>query len=199
MARASRATMHAISYQLKRAHLCAVAIGRRIFRGTKKIDDPDFDGIPHMTPARFDILYLVFGKRIGCYRPDGIGMATIVRTLGLARATISKAIKRLVELGIVTCDHVEGNARDKWVSLTKLGHVLIRRAIHLVFTGRALSRHYRRLISVSPTQGKQAKRKNFPAFIDSELCDILYELGHIARHHFDTSLEIYYRRGDWDA
>lgn len=185
--------MHAISYQLKRAHLCAVAIGRRIFRGTKKVDDPDFDGIPHMTPARFDILYLVLGKRVGGYQPPGIEMAKLVKILGLARATISKAIKRLIELGLVNCDFVPGNARDKWVWLTPVGRALIKRAIHLVFTGRALARHYRRLgAKTCPTT------KNRPAAIDEELCQILFGLEDLARHLLDTSRSIYHLRGDWD-
>src|SRR5258708_250312 len=115
--------MHAINYQLKRAHLCAVAIGRKILRGTKPPDDPDYDGVPDMTPARFDILYLVLGRKVGRLpAPRAIEMTELRKALGLARATVSKAVKRLVELGLVTCGlPFSGSERNKVVRLTEEG------------------------------------------------------------------------------
>src|SRR5882757_1334451 len=128
--RCLRAGMHAISYQLKRAHLSAVAVGRRILRGTKPPDDPDFDGVPDMTPARFDILYLVLGRKMKYLpAPRALEMATLRKKLGLARATISKAVKRLVQLGLVTCELESGNERNKVVRLTDEGTARIKRAL----------------------------------------------------------------------
>ena len=94
--------MHVINHQLKRGHLSAVAIGRRIFRGTGDPDDVYCDGIPDMTPARFDILYLVLGKKFkDMPEPGCIRMAALRKALGLAAATISKALKRLWQRGLI--------------------------------------------------------------------------------------------------
>jgi DNA-binding MarR family transcriptional regulator len=188
--------MHAISYQLKRAHLSAVALGRRILRGTKEPTDPDYDGVLDMTPARFDILYLVLGRRTrGMAAPRSMEMAELRRKLGLARATISKAVKRLVQLGLVTCGYIPGGSqRNKVVFLTDEGAARIKRAMHLVFTGRVLARHYRHFVAetcfVNPP--------NLPARIADELCRIWTDLEDLARHHFDTSEVLYYIRCEPD-
>src|SRR6185295_11050000 len=140
--------MHVINHQLKRGHLSAVAIGRRIFRGTGDPDDPHCDGVPDMTPARFDILYLVLGKKFKeTPEPRCIRVASLRKALGLAAATISKALKRLGELGLVFVDFAPGSARDKVVYLTDKGTARIKLALHLVFTRRALARHYNRFIA----------------------------------------------------
>lgn len=187
--------MHPISYQLKRGHLCAVAIGRRIFRGTKKPDDPDFDGVLDMTPARFDMLYLLFHKRLGVYQPPhGLPMAELVRRLGLARATVSKAVQRLVELGLVTLSYMNGSARNKWVELTREGVARIKRALYIVFTGRALARHYRTHAGQRCTRGRRQRR----ARILNELVNMHDEAQALAVHLFDRSVPIYPVRGDWD-
>jgi DNA-binding MarR family transcriptional regulator len=188
--------MHAISYQLKRAHLSAVAIGRKILRGNKHPLDPDFDGIPDMTPARFDILYLVLGRRTRfTAAPRSIEMSELRRKLGLARATISKAVKRLAQLGLVTCGlRPGGSQRNKVVFLTDEGAARIKRALHLVFTGRALARHYRRFVAKEYPE----KPRNFAWLIAQELDRLWYELQDIARHHFDKSEVLYSIRSEPD-
>ena len=184
--------MHAISYQLKRCHLSAVAIGRKILRGTKPPEDPDYDGIPDMTPARFDILYLGLGRKMPLLgEPRAIEMSQLRKALGLARATISKAVKRLVELGLVTCEYRPGSDRNKVVALTKEGTARIKRALHLVFTGRALTRHYQRYV----TNALLSRRKR-PWRIAEELRNIWWDLEALARHHFDKSLVLYGIRGE---
>jgi DNA-binding MarR family transcriptional regulator len=169
-----------------------VAIGRKIFRGTKPPEDPDYDGIPDMTPARFDILYLVLGRRMRLLgEPRAIEMSQLCKALGLARATISKAVKRLVELGLVTCELRPGSDRNKVVALTEEGTARIKRALHLVFTGRALTRHYQRYV----TETILGKRKR-PWRIAEELRNIWWELEALARHHFDKSHVLYDIRGE---
>ena len=186
--------MHAISYQLKRAHLCAVALGRRVLRGTKKPDDPDYDGVPDMTPARFDILYLVLGRpaRVVGMQRGSMAMADIVRHLGLARATISKAVKRLVQLGLVTTEPIHGRGNEKLVRLTKEGDARIKRALHLVFTGRFIARHYRRFVA----KNILSKPPNLPWVIGLELDRIWFELQDVARHLFDRSTVLYNIRAE---
>ena len=188
--------MHAISYQLKRGHLCAVALGRKVLRGTKKPDDPDYDGVPDMTPARFDILYLVLGRptRVLGMQQKSMAMAEIVRHLGLARATISKAVKRLVELGLVTSEPIHGRGNEKLVRLTTEGEARIKRALHLVLTGRFIARHYRRMVS----KKIGTKTPNLPWVIGQELDRIWWELRDVARHLFDRSSVLYNIRAEPD-
>lgn len=189
--------MHAISYQLKRCHLSAVALGRKILRGTKPPEDPDYDGVLDMTPARFDILYLVLGRKMPLLgEPRSIEMADLRRKLGLARATISKAVKRLVQLGLVTCDfHPGGSRRNKVVALTDEGCARIKRALHLVLTGRMLSRHYGRFVSTDPL-GKIVRKR--PWKIAEELTNTWDDLQSLARHLFDKSDVLYTIRGQPD-
>jgi DNA-binding MarR family transcriptional regulator len=189
--------MHAISYQLKRCHLSAVAIGRKIFRGTTPPEDPDFDGVPDMTPARFDILYLVLGrKKKPCLRaPRAIEMTQLRKALGLAGATISKAVKRLVVLGLVTCELRANSDRNKVVALTDEGEARIKRALHLVFTKRALTRHYQQYV-VKASFGRLSPKR--PWRIAAELTETWEDLQSLARHHFDKSTVLYDIRGERD-
>jgi DNA-binding MarR family transcriptional regulator len=169
-----------------------VAIGRKILRGTKPPGDPDYDGIPDMTPARFDILFLVLGRKMPLVgEPRSIEMTELRKALGLARATISKAVKRLVELGLVTCELRPGSDRNKVVTLTEEGIARIKRALHLVFTGRALTRHYQRFVA----EFVRGKKKR-PWRLAEELRIIWWDLQALARHHFDKSDALYDIRGE---
>jgi len=112
--------MHAFAFQMKQCHLASVAVGRGLFRGTRPPDDPEFDGVPDMTPARFDLLYLVFGKGPAFSTvPGEIEMPSLRRFLGLAKSTVSEAVQRLVELVLVTCEYADWNGRMKVVRLTE--------------------------------------------------------------------------------
>lgn len=182
--------MHQLSFQCKRAHLAAVAFGRRIFEGTKAPDDPDFDGVKDMTPARFDILFLVHGQfsREWRFMEGSLAMTTLRRRLGLSRATISKAVKRLIELGLLTAEQLDG--RSKVVRLTKEGFARIRHAMHLVFSGRVLARHYRHFFAdyiVAPGARLAAR-------IDFALHEAWWRLFLMGRHLGDTSDIVYLAR-----
>jgi len=129
--------MHALSFHMKRCHLSAVAMGRRIFEGTLPPDDPGFDGVVDMTPARFDILYLVLGKGPAASNtPGSIEMVKLRDILALAPSTISQAVSRLVQLGLVTCEYASWNGRKKVVRLTAEGMARIKQALNLVFNVR---------------------------------------------------------------
>jgi DNA-binding MarR family transcriptional regulator len=169
-----------------------VAIGRKILRGNKPPEDPEYDGVPDMTPARFDILYLVLGRKMPLLgEPRSIEMSDLRKALGLARATISKAVKRLVELGLVTCELRAGSDRNKVVALTEEGAARIKRALHLVFTGRALTRHYQRYVA----RADRGTRKR-PWRIAEELRILWWDFQALARHHFDKSRVLYGIRGE---
>ena len=185
--------VHPISFQFKRAHLSAVAMGRRLFRGTKEPSEFDFDGVRDMTPARFDILHVIHRRFYECGRqvqPFVISMRELRRQLGLSPSTLSQAVNRLIQLGLLTKEVIQNNRRAKRVVLTREGLARIRQAYHLVFTGRTISRHYRAFIRDSFT--KVMGKKRLAARINTglnTLWDTLLSLG----HHVGNSSQVVYR------
>ena len=120
--------MHALSFLQKRGHLSAVALGRKMF-----------SRVPAMTPARFDLLHVIYENSRG--RPGGDGnaqmsQALVRRRLGLARQTIWKMVKRLVELGLLEkWPHPEDRRRIA-LQLTPEGILRIREAYGAAFAER---------------------------------------------------------------
>jgi DNA-binding MarR family transcriptional regulator len=108
--------MHAISFAAKRVHLRTVAFGQALVRN-----------VPGMTAARFDLLYLLYGSRrteFGPRHPLQVArrISGLARDLGLHRTTISKMVKRLVEMGwLKRRREVEWDVRNAVVSFTELG------------------------------------------------------------------------------
>ena len=191
--------MHAISYQMKRCHLSAVALGRKVFRGTKSPTDPQYDGVPEMTPARFDILHLVFGKGWPqAFTPGRIELAELRRMLGLARSTVSEAVRRLVELEWVTCALEEGNDRNKVVALTEKGFELFKKALNLVYNRRFLTRHFQRYVDPPPPRTNPRWKPMRPWRAAERLRDIRDELEGLAKHLFDHSARLYNIHGEPD-
>jgi DNA-binding MarR family transcriptional regulator len=164
--------MHAVTFQLKRAHLCAVTMGRRLFEGTpEKRNREDFDGVADMTPARFDILYVV-------WRARALSQREICRRLGLHRSTISEGIARLVELGLVECNRLRSDRRVKPVQLTDEGLRRLKLALHLLFTKRPLSRHIRAYAATyddGPRRGRASR-------VTRWLGQMWQRLIHLAKH-----------------
>ena len=107
--------MHFMQFALKRAHLRAQAIVRPWCA-------------PHgITPARFDILTLLDSHRAHPPRQHQIR-----RALGLSAPTISRALKRLQELGFITRARCPNDARARIVSLTRDGLRRFRRFVYRV-------------------------------------------------------------------
>lgn len=98
-----------------------------------------FGRVKEMTPARFDIVYVVYEHvRMRGQRETGsIWQATIHRALGLARQTVWKAIVRLVELGFLEKKvDPESKVRRILVKPTEEGIRWIRRAYGVALTER---------------------------------------------------------------
>jgi DNA-binding MarR family transcriptional regulator len=119
--------MHPMSFQQKRVHLCAVARGREMFAG-----------VEDMTPARFDILTLIYGHHSKMMRAvcgHEIEQAAVTRALGLSRQTVWKMVERLVELGLITkTKDPNYNARRNILTLTEEGVRRIRQAFGAAYT-----------------------------------------------------------------
>lgn len=139
--------MHQMTFQLKRGHLRAVAAGKEIFA---KIEG--------MTPARFDILCLLRQNAIRFGGGDNLHFLrqqTIERALDLHPSTISKMIKRLVQMEWVTCtrDTNNGDRRHNIVELTALGLRRIWLAMRLLWRERVLLKEFEDIVTeLHPTR-----------------------------------------------
>ena len=120
--------MHPMAFLQKRGHLCAVARGREMFAGVRD-----------MTPARFDLLYLIneqFIDVVAGLKSNQIEQARIPWILGLKRQTVWKMVERLVQLGLVkkTKDVRGLDPRRNILSLTPEGLRRIRQAYGVAFS-----------------------------------------------------------------
>ncbi|HTB73826.1 MAG TPA: MarR family transcriptional regulator [Polyangiaceae bacterium] len=111
----SRFLVHRIFFGLKRAHHGTLHITRRVLAALG------------LTAARFDLLYAVRkGRR-------GIIQSALRKVLGVSRATVSRMLGSLEELGLVRRTPHEEDRRQKLVELTTKGWWRISRA-HRHFT-----------------------------------------------------------------
>jgi DNA-binding MarR family transcriptional regulator len=96
--------MHAVFFGLKRAHHGTLRITRDVLRRMG------------LTAARFDMLYaLKLGPR------HGSRQRSLLRALGVCRATVSRMLVSLEKIGLVTRRICTSDRRQKVVALTTLG------------------------------------------------------------------------------
>src|SRR4029079_18092400 len=123
--------MNALSFGFKRAHWSAVRVGKWVLR--------DVEG---MTPARFDLLYLV--RRVRLDDPlitdegDGVTQDALWKGLGVHPSTVCKMIARLLEMGWIRRMRYPLDRRRWLVRLTDLGLRKVWKAMRILFRGRAL-------------------------------------------------------------
>jgi DNA-binding MarR family transcriptional regulator len=104
--------MHVIFFGLKRAHHGTLRITRRPLARLG------------LTAARFDLLYAIRQRR------KGIVQSTLRRVLGVCRATVSRMLASLEELGLVRRKVLPEDRRKRLVELTNRGRFRISRAHH---------------------------------------------------------------------
>lgn len=124
-----------MSFLHKRAHLSALKLGREML-----------ERVPAMTPARFDLLHLIYDNRKNRdgYRKDSDSerfaprmLQTTARArLGLTRQTVHKMVERLVELGLLRKEPHPYLKRRVCLEITDEGIDRIRRAYGVAFTER---------------------------------------------------------------
>ena len=107
--------MHRVFFGLKRAHHGTLRITRKVLAAMG------------LTAARFDLLYAVKKVR------GGMIQSALRKVLGVSRATVSRMLASLEELGLVRRTPCEGDRRQKRVALTSKGWWRISRA-HRHFT-----------------------------------------------------------------
>jgi len=143
------AGMHAITFELKRAHLSGVAFGRSVLEKRVK----------GMTPARFDLMYAIrisLARPVGRRWPDGFreDQATLRKKLGLHPSTVSKMIKRLVEMGwLERQEKAVWDRRRNMIALTELGMRKIVKAMRIVFQMRTHLKHFEDLFRCRANAG----------------------------------------------
>jgi DNA-binding MarR family transcriptional regulator len=129
--------MHAVTFQIKRAHLRGVIFGRKAVE--KKL--------PDMTPARFDLLYAIRKDSADALVTRLCGYASrqdlIWKALGLHPSTVSKMIKRLVQLGWLRVERrAPEDERTNVVYMTKDGVRVLQRAMRIIFRQRIHLKHF---------------------------------------------------------
>jgi len=174
--------MHPVSFQLKRGHLSAVRVGRGIFKEAKVAD---------MTPARFDILFLIHNhlpKWMSVLSGFTMEQREIRRRLGLSAPTISKMLKRLAQLGLLTQERDESDGRRNLVTLTEEGLRRIRQAFQVVFGGQHLKRLYETFVAQRMPRGGRRRRRWRIVDAVFTLFERILDVG---RHLGNTSSEVY--------
>ena len=159
---ASEGCMHAVSAQVKQAHLRVLAYGRWILRK-----------VPDLTPARFDLLYLLRrssilrGPRYDAVRL-GSTQAELGRALGLHRSTVAKLVKRLVEIGWVEKIAGGSDRRTKQVRLTPVGLKVVWRVMRRIFRKRFVRRRYELLFKkIAPNEDVVGVMRRFLGTLQS--------------------------------
>src|SRR5580698_6012596 len=99
-----RSIMHAIFFGLKRAHQGTLRITRKALTALG------------LTAARFDLLFAV--KKSSRY---GMNQSALRKVLGVSRATVSRMLASLEELGLVRREVSTADRRQKFVQLTTKG------------------------------------------------------------------------------
>ena len=107
--------MHPLAFKIKRVHHRILFYGRFLLRG-----------IPHMTPARFDLLYALD------WRHGELEQHELLEQLGIHPTTLSKMLKRLEQLGVVVRQKSLRDGRAKKINLTTFGQSIIRIAMRRV-------------------------------------------------------------------
>jgi DNA-binding MarR family transcriptional regulator len=136
--------MHAIFFGLKRAHHGTLRITRDILARMG------------LTAARFDMLYAVKLRR-----KHGVLQSALRRALGVCRATVSRMLASLEELGLVTRKACPYDRRQRLVELTTLGRWRI------AFAHRHLSRSGWAQLAVDSALGAEGNQYHW---YDQEEC-----------------------------
>jgi DNA-binding MarR family transcriptional regulator len=98
---------------------------KRAFHGVLRIGRPTLKEFG-LTPARFDLLFALTDD--GCKAVKGMWQSKLARVLGVTRATTSRMLISLEELGLVGRKRSEEDRRQLDITLTETGWSRVRLA-----------------------------------------------------------------------
>jgi DNA-binding MarR family transcriptional regulator len=173
--------MHSLSFQLKRAHHRVVAFGKSVLRRFG------------LTPARFDLLYVVYARwesRKRIY--DAPAQTDLCRALGVTAATVSRMVRRLEKLGVVVRFRSHIDRRTKQVALTDEGLDLLREAVDAIFDGKVVKRAYQSAVRERPCADLEPTAKG-----ELAVTKLKERVQRVAKAFGDTSTLCYDRGWAW--
>jgi len=130
--------VHVLNYEIKRAHWQLTWWAIREFRvWGEKLHCPELE---EMTAARYDLLFAIQQLPTWVERseePEDYEMSfgVLVQKLGLHKSTVSKCLKGLVELGLLTEHVVAHDRRKRFFRLTRAGFDAFHLAEQVLFGG----------------------------------------------------------------
>ena len=155
--------MHALMFQMKRAHLRALVGARALSYRTG------------LTPARHDMMRVIesFGVAGEEYQKR------MWRALGLSRATVSIMVRKLIGLGLLQRRRAPRDRRTFLVSLTREGSRRMHRAHCIILRRRPFQRRFERAFGDRSWETVEAVQ------------NVVDALERTARHLGDTSAKLY--------
>ena len=115
--------MHSTFFAMKRGYYSGLRVARELLDGKG------------LTPARFDLLYLVRGGP-----GEFLLQSDVRRALGVAGPTVSRMIRSLMELGFLVKLRAPHDRRERIVQLTEKGRRVLAKAIRATMGPRKVER-----------------------------------------------------------
>ena len=154
--------MHCLMFRFKRAHLSSLRAARPFCEELE------------LTPARFDFL------RSATLHVQGTQQSEITKILGLSSVAISKMVRRLIELGLVTRERDPRDRRTFIVTITEEGARRMREAYVRILEEQPFQSLYERCfgprseLTVCAVQNLDAVVRHAAWFIGDWSCEWFY-------------------------
>ena len=110
--------MHAVLFSLKRVYQRTLWLWRPVLAKVQ------------LTPARFDLLYIVEKERLRSLRQSDLW-----RALGVSAVTVSRMVRSLVEIGFIVRTRCPSDTRQWMIRLTRLGKKRVRSVLRILMNG----------------------------------------------------------------
>jgi DNA-binding MarR family transcriptional regulator len=102
-----------------------------------------------LTAARYDMLYVICGGDLGPEGPDCLTeQSELPCQLGVHKSVVSRMLRSLEKLGLVSRDRCDGDRRRFWIELTEAGLARLRDAT------RCLARASKRVLCMAICFGR---------------------------------------------
>lgn len=195
--------MHTLPWEMKRSHWGLTWTAIRTFRNAaERLDD---SMLADMTPARFDILFILWQRPAWFKRPANepytMTLKELTTRLGLHPTTVWKCVKRMEELGFLRRQPHEPGSRRVEVQMTNAGLDAFELA---AATERGVpfleqNRYFAERVRLARARRRRIRRGRFPrptidrshGVIDTVLRAFAYLLRICAQGHGSWSFPVY--------